>query len=72
MKLENGVIFCNNFFLNIGRPRTTWRRIVENEMKVMQHSWGSLTLWFILNLLKHIYVIPQKCKKKTTLKKLAV
>lgn len=26
-----------------GRPRTTWRRTVESEMKTMQHSWGSLT-----------------------------
>ena len=26
-----------------GRPKTTWRRTVENEMKAMQHSWGSLT-----------------------------
>ena len=26
-----------------GRPRTTWRRTVEYEMKAMQHSWGSLT-----------------------------
>ena len=25
-----------------GRPRTTWRRTVENEMKAMQHSWGTL------------------------------
>ena len=25
-----------------GRPRTTWRRTVESEMKAMQHSWGSL------------------------------
>lgn len=26
-----------------GRPRTTWRRTVEGEMKAMQHSWNSLT-----------------------------
>ena len=25
------------------RPRTTWRRIVESEMKAMQHCRGSLT-----------------------------
>ena len=25
-----------------GRPRTTWRRTVEDEMKAIQHSWGSL------------------------------
>ena len=26
-----------------GRPRATWRRTVESEIKAMQHSWGSLT-----------------------------
>ena len=26
-----------------GRPRTTWRRTVESEMKTRQHSWGPLT-----------------------------
>ena len=26
-----------------GRPRMTWRRTVENEMKAMQHSWSLLT-----------------------------
>ena len=26
-----------------GRPRTTWTRIAESEIKAMQHSWGSLT-----------------------------
>jgi len=26
-----------------GRPRETWRRTVETEMKVMKHSWDSLT-----------------------------
>ena len=26
-----------------GRPRVTWRRTVDSEIKAMQHSWGSLT-----------------------------
>ena len=26
-----------------GRPRTTWRRTVESEIKNMKYSWGSLT-----------------------------
>ena len=26
-----------------GRSKTTCRRTVENEMKLMQHSWGTLT-----------------------------
>ena len=26
-----------------GRPRTTWRRTVEDEMKDMRQTWGSLT-----------------------------
>ena len=26
-----------------GRPRTTWRRTVESEMKTIKHSWTSLT-----------------------------
>ena len=25
-----------------GRPKTTWRRTVEGEMKKMNHSWGSI------------------------------
>jgi hypothetical protein len=26
-----------------GRPRTSWRRTAESEMKAMQQTWGSLT-----------------------------
>ena len=26
-----------------GRPRTTWRRTVESEMKVLHQTWGPLT-----------------------------
>ena len=26
-----------------GRPRATWRRTDESEIKAMKHSWGSLT-----------------------------
>ena len=28
-----------------GRPRTTWRRTVEREIKAMQHSWGHCRGW---------------------------
>ena len=27
-----------------GRPKMTWRRTVESEMKVMNQSWGTLTM----------------------------
>ena len=27
---------------NRGRPKTTWRRTVEAEMKKMNHSWGTI------------------------------
>ena len=26
-----------------GRPRNTWRRTVENEMKEANETWGSIT-----------------------------
>ena len=26
-----------------GRPKTTWRRTVEAEMKKMNHGWGTIT-----------------------------
>jgi hypothetical protein len=43
-----------------GRPITTWRRTIENEIKEKGYTWGT-TFLFFLSLLVFILGLPLSC-----------